>query len=589
MRRRVRSARDHAVGEAQVHHHRAEVGDIRDDVGGLLVRDALVRAQACVFGGEEIHRPRVERAQHLRAGQVEAEFDGAAADLGILAQDREVGDAAREDGRRGFEHAIVAALGKDDALARGARGLQKLILEHQRRHDRGVSEAEGACEFLGVDVLLEERERRVEAALGARREAPPTAHDAYGRVVGVEVGLHDRQRRVEADHEVLDDVRQGEGTVEDDARDRRECAGRVREEEPEENFRAIGRDDDDRPLGQTRQDVVERHARHDDVEHLAGEQVVIAAQEATVELRHEVAHRRRDEIDILRDRPHADGRLARAVRGRRIGHDLADRRVDLVETVGVGPVRDHREQLRAVLSEIAESGHDEADELFGGAGDAEPQAIPFARAAVEHGEHGRSEVRGDPRVVAELTRRADVGEVGPDDDDSVALGLHGLEPLDDLRERGIRVVSHFVVGDADRLLVLELDADVVQQHFEHVVALDGGSRDRAEDPDTRRRAAEGVQDAEDDGGLARETLGRRDVDALGHAVSLRRPIEGWPGSRPGEKPGGQPRRKERLSANPAEPGYPCYVSVLGELAWMPPRGELLGVYPTSGPPRATPG
>ena len=32
--------------------------------------------------------------------------------------------------------------------------------------------------------------------------------------------------------------------------------------------------------------------------------------------------------------------------------------------------------------------------------------------------------------------------------------------------------------------------------------------------------------------------------------------------------------KLRLSANPAEPGYPCYVSVLGELAWMPPRGEL---------------
>ena len=34
------------------------------------------------------------------------------------------------------------------------------------------------------------------------------------------------------------------------------------------------------------------------------------------------------------------------------------------------------------------------------------------------------------------------------------------------------------------------------------------------------------------------------------------------------------RGKLRLSANPAEPGYPCYVSVLGELAWMPPRGEL---------------
>ena len=31
---------------------------------------------------------------------------------------------------------------------------------------------------------------------------------------------------------------------------------------------------------------------------------------------------------------------------------------------------------------------------------------------------------------------------------------------------------------------------------------------------------------------------------------------------------------KRLSAHPTEPGYPCYVSVLGELAWMPPRGEL---------------
>ena len=26
-------------------------------------------------------------------------------------------------------------------------------------------------------------------------------------------------------------------------------------------------------------------------------------------------------------------------------------------------------------------------------------------------------------------------------------------------------------------------------------------------------------------------------------------------------------------AHPPEPGYPCYVSVLGELAWMAPREE----------------
>ena len=28
-----------------------------------------------------------------------------------------------------------------------------------------------------------------------------------------------------------------------------------------------------------------------------------------------------------------------------------------------------------------------------------------------------------------------------------------------------------------------------------------------------------------------------------------------------------------LLAHPPEPGYPCYVSVLGELAWMAPREE----------------
>src|SRR5690606_19658686 len=32
-------------------------------------------------------------------------------------------------------------------------------------------------------------------------------------------------------------------------------------------------------------------------------------------------------------------------------------------------------------------------------------------------------------------------------------------------------------------------------------------------------------------------------------------------------------QKKRPSAHPAEPGYPCYVSVLGELAWVPSRGE----------------
>src|SRR5690606_13381090 len=37
--------------------------------------------------------------------------------------------------------------------------------------------------------------------------------------------------------------------------------------------------------------------------------------------------------------------------------------------------------------------------------------------------------------------------------------------------------------------------------------------------------------------------------------------------------------KRRPSAHPTEPGYPCYVSVLGELAWMPSRGEPSPILP----------
>ena len=39
-------------------------------------------------------------------------------------------------------------------------------------------------------------------------------------------------------------------------------------------------------------------------------------------------------------------------------------------------------------------------------------------------------------------------------------------------------------------------------------------------------------------------------------------------------------------AHPPEPGYPCYVSVLGELAWMAPREEPPPVYRLADAPPA---
>jgi hypothetical protein len=116
---------------------------------------------------------------------------------------------------------------------------------------------------------------------------------------------------------------------------------------------------------------------------------------------------------------------------------------------GVGAVGDDREQLGALVRDVGEGELGELRQLLRRARNAHPEAVALARPAVEHDEHGRAEVRRDAGVVAELARRADVGEVAADDDDRVALRLDGLEPLDDARERGIRISSHVVVGDAD--------------------------------------------------------------------------------------------------------------------------------------------
>ena len=134
------------------------------------------------------------------------------------------------------------------------------------------------------------------------------------------------------------------------------------------------------------------------------------------------------------------------------------------------------------------------------------------------------------------------------------------------------------------IVVVEVDAVVGEEHLEDVVALDGRAGDRPEDADPRGRAAERFEHPQRNRRLAGMTFCRSDVDALRHGLSLwgRR---GRPGRSPEKSPDDTRRclfrAKERLSANPAEPGYPCYVSVLGELAWMPPRGELTQVYPLS--------
>ena len=87
-------------------------------VGGLRVRDALVRAQALVLVREPVDVHGVERARAPRRPRCRCRARAPGARTSIsLAEDREVGDAALEHGRGGAEDPVVVALGQHDVLA----------------------------------------------------------------------------------------------------------------------------------------------------------------------------------------------------------------------------------------------------------------------------------------------------------------------------------------------------------------------------------------------------------------------------------------------------------------------------------------
>ena len=240
------------------------------------------------------------------------------------------------------------------------------------------------------------------------------------------------------------------------------------------------------------------------------------------------------------------------------------------------------EDLGAFVEQLRDGERGDLSHLVGRARHrrAELLGLTLCGASSEHEQDRGAEVRGDARVVGEFRGAADVGVVAADDHDRVALRLDRLVALDDRRQGRVGVSAHVVVGGSDAVVVGEIDAVVREQHLEHVVALLGRPCDRAEDPHPRGRMPQGLEDSEGDGGLAGVPLGGCDVDALRHAPSLEPGIAAVIGVRWMFHPADSlstpyiPTGKERLSANPAEPGYPCYVSVLGELAWMPPRGEL---------------
>ena len=190
----------------------------------------------------------------------------ARADFEGLTQDDQIGDAALEHRRGRPEHAVVVSFGQHDLLPRGAGAFDQLELEHQRRDDRRASDTEDTQQLGRVDVVLEQRQRRVIATLRVGREPAARRHDPDGGLVGAQVRGDDRDFGAQTVQEPADRLRQLEPAVEDDARDGGEGPGGVCQQCRQEHFGAVGGDDHHRALVQARQDVDDRHGRHDHTE-----------------------------------------------------------------------------------------------------------------------------------------------------------------------------------------------------------------------------------------------------------------------------------------------------------------------------------
>ena len=63
------------------------------------------------------HSSLVRRVEHRRGGQVDAQFGRAGTDLGLVAENGQVGDAALQQPPGRLQDAVVVALGQHDVLA----------------------------------------------------------------------------------------------------------------------------------------------------------------------------------------------------------------------------------------------------------------------------------------------------------------------------------------------------------------------------------------------------------------------------------------------------------------------------------------
>ena len=157
----------------------------------------------------------------------------------------------------------------------------------------------------------------------------------------------------------------------------------------QQHIRTVAGDNDDAAFDEAREHVLHRHARDDDAECFALQQRRVALDQGAVACRHEGGDVRRGEQRVFRDRPDRN-RLAAFPT---VGGCRAQRRDDLVEPVGLGPIRDHPDHVGVRRVQFL---HGQAEDL---AQFVRTAVTALIRLPAEHEQNRCTQVRGDARVV----------------------------------------------------------------------------------------------------------------------------------------------------------------------------------------------
>ena len=219
----------------------------------------MCRRRCVVLRGEPLAQLVVERAEQVRAGEVDAEHRCPRLDGLGVAQDGEVRDPAAQHDVRGLEDAVVVPLGQDDVPPVGHGEVEQVVLEHQRRDHVAARDLEPVQQGVTVDVLVEQRERGRDLARRVLVQASAKRGERGRGLLGPEVGLDDRHRGPQSLDEAADLRGQRDAAVEDDPRHLREVRRHLGGEDAEDHLRAVARGHDHGTVEQPVQHVGQRH------------------------------------------------------------------------------------------------------------------------------------------------------------------------------------------------------------------------------------------------------------------------------------------------------------------------------------------